>query len=440
MPNTHPCHLGPQRRSTFTGYEGQFRRLILSPMEWNTPEHRIHPPECNKQTLLECGIPRLLGSVFLSIGCRFAFMLLLLASEVRGADLLRATGDSWPIARGDAALTGTSPARVPEKPVLRWQFNTQARVLASPLIHDGVVYVAASGGNVHALRLTDGEPLWVFAAKEGIEASPLLAGGILYIGDRDGKLHALEAASGQRRWVYATEGQIMGGPNLAPGPPPLILFGSYDYCLHAVDAESGQPVWTYETGHYINGIPAVGDDRALIGGCDEYVHSVRLADGGGANLIAAGSYVAASPAVRDGHAYVGHYNGEVLGIDLAAGEVRWRFVAEGNPAFFASLATTSTRVLAGGRHGILHCLARDTGKEIWQFQAQGDIDSSPVVARDRVLFGSRDGRITMLRFTDGERLWSYLVGSALTAGVAVVDGWLIAGATDGVIYAFGEAP
>jgi outer membrane protein assembly factor BamB len=179
---------------------------------------------------------------------------------------------------------------------------------------------------------------------------------------------------------------------------------------------------------------------ALVGGCDETVHVVRLADGSGASLIPAGSYVAASPSMRDGHAYVGHFNGEVLGIDLSAGEVRWRFVAEGQPAFFASLATTSTRVLAGGRHGILHCLARETGKEIWQFQAQGDIDSSPVVARDRVLFGSQDGRVTMLQFTDGECLWSYLVGSPVTAGVAVVDGWILAGATDGVLYAFGEAP
>ncbi|MCF7837363.1 MAG: DUF1016 N-terminal domain-containing protein [Candidatus Marinimicrobia bacterium] len=377
----------------------------------------------------------------IAVGGRLACLLWLLLPPVgRGADRLSATGDSWPIARGDAALTGTTPARAPEQPVLRWQFNTQARVLASPVIHDGVVYVAASDGNVHALRLADGEPLWTFAAQAGIEAAPLLADGVLYVGDSDGNLHALEAATGQRRWVYAAEGQIMGGANCAPGTPPLILFGSYDYRLHAVIASSGELAWVYETGHYVNGIPAVGDGVALIGGCDEYVHVVRLTDGGLVSMIAAGSYVAASPALRDGQAYVGHYSGEVLGIDLAAGEVRWRFAAEGQPAFFASLAVTTTRVLAGGRHGILHCLARDTGQEIWQFQAQGDIDSSPVVARDRVLFGAGDGRLTMLRFTDGERLWSYLVGSPVTAGVAVVDGWLIAGATDGVIYAFGEAP
>lgn len=366
--------------------------------------------------------------------------LLLLPCTAQPADHLTATATSWPIARGDAALTGTTPARVPDKPALRWQFDTQARVMASPVIHDGVVFIAASDGKVHALDLNDGTSRWTFDTNAGIEASPMIADGVLYVGDRDGKLHARNAASGERIWEYATEGQIMGGPNLAPGEPALILFGSYDYHLHAVDASTGELVWKYETEHYVNGIPAIGDDIALIGGCDEYIHAVRLADGTRVARFEAGSYVAASPAIRQDNAYVGHYNGEVLGIDIPANEMRWRFTAEGQPAFFASVAVTSTRVLAGGRHGILHALSRDSGKEIWQFQAQGDIDSSPVVAHDRILFGSRDGRITMLRFSDGEQLWSYLVGSPVTASVAVVDGWIVAGANDGVIYAFGEPP
>jgi outer membrane protein assembly factor BamB len=168
------------------------------------------------------------------------------------------------------------------------------------------------------------------------------------------------------------------------------------------------------------------------------VHAVRLKDGAAIATLAADSYVAASPAVRDGVVYVGHYQGEVLALDLATGRSRWRFAAEGSPAFFASVAVTSTRVLAASRAGVLHCLARDTGREIWRFQAGDEIDSSPVVARDRVLFGSRDGRLTMLRYDTGELLWSYLVGSSITAAVAVVDGWIVVGAADGVLYAFGD--
>jgi outer membrane protein assembly factor BamB len=44
----------------------------------------------------------------------------------------------------------------------------------------------------------------------------------------------------------------------------------------------------------------------------------------------------------------------------------------------------------------------------------------------------------MLRYDTGELLWSYLVGSSITAAVAVVDGWIVVGAADGVLYAFGD--
>ncbi len=370
----------------------------------------------------------------------WALSLLPLAGWVGLAgERVAATGSSWPISRGDAALTGTTPARVPEKPVLRWSFTAKAKILAAPVIHDGTVYAAASDGAVYALRLADGKPLWTFTADAGIEASPLIAGGILYVGDLAGKLHALDAASGRRNWVYATEGRIMGGANRVPGAPPLVLVGSYDNRLHAIDAETGQRAWVYETDHYINGIPAVGDGVTLVGGCDEQVHVVRLKDGTAVAKIAAGSYVAASPAVRGDQAYVGHYTGEVIALDLTAGTVRWRFAAAGAPAFFASVAATATRIVAASRSGVVHGISRNEGKEIWTFQAQGDIDSSPVITRDCVLFGSQDGRITMLRFTTGESLWSYLLGSPISATVAVVDGWIVAGAHDGVLYAFGEA-
>ena len=217
--------------------------------------------------------------------------------------------------------------------------------------------------------------------------------------------------------------------------------GSYDNRLHAVDAATGVRVWIYETQNYVNGIPAVGDGVALAGGCDERVHVVALSNGAARATIAAGSYVASSPAVRGRQAYVGHYQGEVLGLDIDRGAVDWRFRPEGEPAFYASVAATATRVVAASRQdGVVHCLSRDDGALIWTYPASGGVDSSPVIAGDRVLFGSQDGRITMLRFDTGEKIWSYLVGSPVRAAVAVVDGWIIAVAVDGGVYAFGEAP
>lgn len=363
------------------------------------------------------------------------------ATPARCAGPLAATGDTWPIARGDSALSGTTQARIPEKPVLRWRHNAGSKLLAAPVIQTGMVYVAGSDGVVQALRLADGAPIWTFKAEAGIEASPLLADGGLYVGDLDGRLHALDPATGHRRWTATTEGQILGGPNWAPGPPALVLVGSYDNRLHTFDAATGARVWAYETANYVNGIPAIGDGVALVGGCDERVHIVALSNGVGRAAVPAGSYVAASPAVRGNQAYVGHYQGEVLGLDIVRGSVLWRFRPESAPPFYASVAATATRVLAASRQeGVVYALSRADGRLVWSHRAGGGIDSAPVVADDRVVIGSQDGRVSMLRFDTGEQVWSYLVGSPVSAPTAVVDGWIVAVAEDGGVSAFGEAP
>ena len=374
---------------------------------------------------------------------RVNIALLGVCCAVTGAAGSGATSDAWPIFRGDAGLSGVSPARIPATPVLRWTFDAGDKFLASPVIAEGWVFAADVGGTVHALGLADGERVWSRRIDAGIEASPLWHAGRLYVGDLDGQLHALDAQTGETRWTYRAQGRIMGGANVLAGERPLVLFGSYDHRLHAVDAADGAGVWQYETDHYVNGTPAIGGGLALIGGCDEQLHVVRAADGAAVAVIEAGAYLAASPALREGFAAIGHYHGEVLGIDLAAAAVQWRFAPadEGRPpVFYAAPALTATRVLAGARNGRLYALSRRTGEVVWQFAARGDIDGAPVVTGDWVLFGSRDGHLYRLRFSDGQKDWSYRIGSPVLTTPAVVTDWIVVGANDGSLYAFGAAP
>ena len=52
--------------------------------------------------------------------------------------------------------------------------------------------------------------------------------------------------------------------------------------------------------------------------------------------------------------------------------------------------------------------------------------------------GCDDGRLYVLDAADGREVWSCEIGAALTGSPAVVDGWIIIGAEDGWIYAFGS--
>ena len=87
----------------------------------------------------------------------------------------------------------------------------------------------------------------------------------------------------------------------------------------------------------------------------------------------------------------------------------------------------------------LHLLEwfRATGKPLWTFATQGEVDSSPVVVGDKVVFGSGDGRLYLVRVATGKKLWSYDLGKELTASPAVAEGLVVIGCEDGVVYAFG---
>jgi len=56
----------------------------------------------------------------------------------------------------------------------------------------------------------------------------------------------------------------------------------------------------------------------------------------------------------------------------------------------------------------LNALDMATGKTLWQFIADGRIDSPPTIYRGMVLFGSKDGRVYCLRASDGRLVWRFL--------------------------------
>ncbi|MEE8429566.1 MAG: PQQ-binding-like beta-propeller repeat protein, partial [Gammaproteobacteria bacterium] len=56
----------------------------------------------------------------------------------------------------------------------------------------------------------------------------------------------------------------------------------------------------------------------------------------------------------------------------------------------------------------LYALDMANGEVLWQFAANGRIDSPPTVYRGMVLFGSKDGRVYCLRASDGQLVWQFL--------------------------------
>ncbi len=77
------------------------------------------------------------------------------------------------------------------KPV--WQNDKINRSLSTPVIHNGLLYVADFSGYVYAMDANDGKTLWKYDTKSHIWSSPLVADGKVYVGTEDGDIVVLAA-------------------------------------------------------------------------------------------------------------------------------------------------------------------------------------------------------------------------------------------------------
>ena len=161
---------------------------------------------------------------------------------------------------------------------LKWQKGAGNFVTSSPAIgRDGTVYIGSFDGALHALDPRTGAVRWRFETDDHVYASPALGPRLIYIASTDGSVYALDRG-GRLRWRYDTGDTVRSSPVLGRAPRGggrIVYVGSSDGSLYALDAETGRRRWSYETTprdpvlrdrNDLNGSPALGRRGVYIGG------------------------------------------------------------------------------------------------------------------------------------------------------------------------------
>ena len=104
-----------------------------------------------------------------------------------GPSLLHAIS---PNGRGDVTSSG-----------LLWSSRDVGRVVGTPIVKDGLMYVGDLSGTVHCLDAATGAQIWKHETNAAIWGSLLLAGGRLYVGNEEGLMTVLRA--GRRKELLA---------------------------------------------------------------------------------------------------------------------------------------------------------------------------------------------------------------------------------------------
>ena len=208
--------------------------------------------------------------------------------------------------------------------VKKWEFQTQNRVWAEPLIIGDRLYVASLDHRLYALDRASGKKIWDFAAEGAIASSPKHADGIIYFGSFDTKVYAVNADTGKVAWSqpFSTGNWVWADPLIVGD---LVIIGSLDRNVYALDAKTGRQKWVFSTGDGVRAAAAGREGVVFVGSEDRKVYALNVTNGSPVWEYNAVDKVLASPTLINGLVVVQNTNHRVIALDAATGQEKWKF-------------------------------------------------------------------------------------------------------------------
>jgi eukaryotic-like serine/threonine-protein kinase len=356
--------------------------------------------------------------------------------------------ESWATFRNGYGQLGIATTALPNDPQPLWHLKTAEGMVGCAGVVGGQVYLPCLNGQLLSVDRLTGKQQWSYRSIEstnpndfapGFKAAPTVSVDTVYVGDEEGTLHAVDRKNGKLKWKFTTGNEIAGSVALVG---ENIIFGSHDSFLYCLKASDHSVAWKFPTENFVNCSTAVEGNYTFIAGCDTKVRVIDIREGKQVYEVplGEGAYLIASPAVIGNMLYVGTHDGRVVGVDWKEQRVVWTFIDEAHPLEYrSSAAVTDKFVILGGYDKKLHCLDRATGKEVWNYQTRGHVESSPAVVGERVFFGSGDGNVYAVTLKEGKKVWQFRAGRSITASPAVGEKCLVIGTDgpDGTVYCFG---
>ena len=253
------------------------------------------------------------------------------------------------------------------------------KILAQPVVTNGMVFTMDSNGDVSAFALSNGARIWQMATKNKDTKSSNVGGGLAASGDTLyavnglGDLVALDAANGAEKWRTNLGAPGRAAPTVVEG---RLFLTTIEDKLLALAANDGHRIWTYQ---------ALAATPGVLG--------------------------RPAPAYANGLVVVGFSSGELACLRAESGNVAWTDnlggVAAGTIADFSAIrgrpAISNDRVIATGMGGLTLGLDLPTGRRLWERQVGSE--DSPWVAGDWVFMIVLSQNLVALHAADGGVAW-----------------------------------
>jgi outer membrane protein assembly factor BamB len=251
----------------------------------------------------------------------------------------------------------------------------------------------------------------------------------------------------KRLWTIDAHDTLEYPPSVGYG---RVYLAQQKGLFFALDAETGRPDWKKNNGRCAASSPTIGKGVVYV----SYMHHVECLQGqaGADGFVAAWDAdngrerwryrtepVESSPLLHGKRLFFGSWDNGVHALNAKTGRRIWRFEADNEVN--TSAAWWRRRIFIGTDSGTLYSLGAKTGKLLWSTRSgSGEFwYATPTVAYGRVYIGNTDGTMYVYGARSGKLLWARPLGSYIYGAAAVYRRKVFVGTYDGKFYALDAA-
>jgi outer membrane protein assembly factor BamB len=240
-----------------------------------------------------------------------------------------------------------------------WSVAGQGAFDTTPAFSQGVAYVGDESGNLYAVEMTSGLPLFTASVGSPVESSPAVDGGQVIVGDDAGTLKSFNATTGVAGWSTKIGGKLTS-PAVSGG---FVYVGSTNGHVTAVRESTGKIVWTDSGNGEVLSVPAVNPTSGTVA--------------------------------------VTTHKGVVMVLNGATGAVVWTHSVTG---VLTSGMISSGNLYVGSSNGSVYAFNESTGAALWSAATGSAVAAAPIIAYDDVTVGNAAGAVSYYNQASGKKI------------------------------------
>ncbi len=256
---------------------------------------------------------------------------------------------------------------------VEWRIETGATLSGGVGAGENLVLVGTNKGMMLAFDQKTGKPLWKSRISGEILSAPRIYGGVVTVRSGDSRIYGLDVTDGKRKWVYERVTptlSLRSSAGVAMDNQGIAFAGFAGGKLAAVNSANGKVLW-----------------EASVAQPKGTTEIERIAD------------ITSLPVIDGRFVYAAAFQGRVVGIDRASGQVLWnRDISSYN-----GLDADGSIIYLTQSNGAIYALDYSSGKTFWR---QGDLQyrqtTAPLGFGRFAAVGDLEGWLHLLSRDDGD--------------------------------------